>query len=279
VSKWKTWAASAAYWHEGASMNEQLGTVLLTKAEWANFYAQLGFRVMPLKPHGKTPIIKNWTQDATTDLDVISGWWANLPESNIGILTGHVSGIVDIETDKHEGAADGESELLSWCKSNSFEIPKTWAYKSGGGGIHRLYDLHAALGSKNGILPGVDVKADKGQSVFSPSIHPNGNRYEWLPGCSPADMPQGPVQLPLELYNLIVGEQKTHVPLTLPDIVPEGQRDTLMFKFACKLRQTGLTGTELLAVMEVINEERCEPPLTEAEIKKKCEQAERYPIG
>jgi P4 family phage/plasmid primase-like protien len=31
--------------------------------------------------------------------------------------------------------------------------------------------------------------------------------------------------------------------------------------------------------MEVINEERCEPPLTEAEIKKKCEQAERYPIG
>lgn len=260
------------------SKNEQS---LSVHGQWAQYYGQLGLRVVPNVPRQKKPAISEWPQEATVDLNKIAEWWTDVPEANIGVATGHLSGIVDIETDMHKEGENGEQSFQKWCENNCCELPKTWTFKSGSGGIHRLFQLDRPLDSNIGILPGVDVIADNLQAIFPPSVHPNGNCYEWIPDCAPSDMSQGPAQLPLKLFDFISihAKREKYTPLTLPDTIPEGQRDTTIFKFACKLRQTGLAGHELIAAMEAINKERCTPPMTSKEIGIKCRQAERYPMG
>src|SRR5262249_27076750 len=41
----------------------------------------------------------------------------------------------------------------------------------------------------------LSLLSDGKQTVMPPSVHANGGRYEWVPGCSPADI--GPAPLPL----------------------------------------------------------------------------------
>lgn len=60
----------------------------------AILYGMLGWRVIPLVPNGKNPIIKNWPVEASCDPDVIESWFANNPDLNVGIVCGEKSGIV-----------------------------------------------------------------------------------------------------------------------------------------------------------------------------------------
>ena len=41
----------------------------------AHGYAELGWRVAPLRPEMKVPSINDWVEQATTDPDCIEGWW------------------------------------------------------------------------------------------------------------------------------------------------------------------------------------------------------------
>lgn len=54
-----------------------------------------------------------------------------------------------------------------------------------------------------------------------------------------------------------------------PEVVPEGQRDTEMTRFAGYRRQQGDDDEQLLAEMLKYNRERFDPPLTDAEVEKK----------
>ena len=81
-------------------------------------YAALGWRVHPLhdvaqghcscggkskscKP-GKHPRLGKWQHRATPTPPTSRAWWTKWPTANVGIITGHTSGIVVIDVDDTE---------------------------------------------------------------------------------------------------------------------------------------------------------------------------------
>src|SRR5437588_8736690 len=64
--------------------------------------AAQGFRVFPLKPAGKTPLIRGGRGclDATTDPEMVQAWWRGAPEAGIGVATGDGLLVVDIDGDE-----------------------------------------------------------------------------------------------------------------------------------------------------------------------------------
>ncbi len=158
--------------------------------DWAHYYAALGLRVFPIKPGQKSPpLVTDWPKAATADPAALSAWWERWPGANLGVAMG--GGLVDIETDVKPGA-DGEQSLAAWATAARVAVPPTWSFRSGGGGVHRLFRCSGDIPNKVNILPAVDIRGGSGYAVFPPSVHPSGGRYEWLPGYSPADLPGGP---------------------------------------------------------------------------------------
>jgi hypothetical protein len=64
----------------------------------ALWYAQQGLRVFPCLPLDKRPATPNGFLDATTDPEVIASWWAySGREFNVGIATGHLVDVIDVD--------------------------------------------------------------------------------------------------------------------------------------------------------------------------------------
>jgi hypothetical protein len=137
----------------------------------------------------KRPMGKDWPARATDDLGEVSRW---LQEgSNVGLLLGPESGLVDVEFDDQDGA-----EVLRALGLDSIATP-TWKSERG---EHRLFrwtpELPATGWRKVGGLE-IRIGGNPAQSVLPPSIHPSGALYEWIiePGdCAPADFPEALLQ-------------------------------------------------------------------------------------
>jgi len=70
-----------------------------------------------------------------------------------------------------------------------------------------------------------------------------------------------------------------HTRFELPAVVPQGQRDTTMFQYACSLRALNVDEDELRAAVYEANATRCDPPLSDYEIEQKVRQALGYEGG
>ena len=240
---------------------------------WAKYYAGLGFQVLLIHPGAKKPLITEWPAAAVDNLQTIEQWWRQWPTANIGVAMGPQSGIIDIETDIKDGVS-GEDALAA-----AGELPLTWSFRSGGGGIHRLFKCPGVnIRNRAGLLPCVDVRGFGGYAVFPPSLHSNGKCYEWLLGCSPADMPEGPAVLPFHLLALLA-DQGHWEPLKAPEEIPEGGRNATLYKLACKMRNDGYEESEIFAAIWAVNENRCTPPLDQSEVELICKQAAKYNAG
>lgn len=244
-------------------------------------YNLFGFKTHPLAARGKVPLWEEWPEKATNDITVTEQTWSAMPTANIGVVFGELYNgyFADLETDINT-EVNGETSLLEWCAANGVVLPATATFRSGGGGLHRWFSVPNLIRNSVKILPGVDVRGKGGQSVVPPSVHPNGNTYEWLPGQSFEDFTELPM-LPFELLDLLTsrsgGEYKP--PLETPEIIPEGERNNTMFRLACQQRSLGLMYEEILHHMEKINETRCSPPLSDEELQTVCEQAAKYERG
>lgn len=178
-------------------------------APFAEEYASLNLPVIMVKIKDKVSAMTDWPNVATTDPTVAHEWWSGKNRLfNIGVVMGEQAGIIDIETDNH-GTTNGEDSLMAYVNESSSTLPHTWTFKSGSGGIHRLFRCDHPIASGAGILPGVDVRANGGYAVFPPSVHPNGNLYEWLDGQNPSAMPEGPADLPDCLIRLLTKKAQT----------------------------------------------------------------------
>jgi hypothetical protein len=70
-------------------------------------YAGLGWRIHPIRPREKLPILDEWQKRATTDARLIKRWFARTPDANVAVATGSGSGIMVIDVD----GGDGETSL------------------------------------------------------------------------------------------------------------------------------------------------------------------------
>lgn len=65
--------------------------------EAALWYAEQGLKVHPLKPLRKEPASARGFHDATTNPDLIMALWSTEPQYNIGIATGHLVDVIDVD--------------------------------------------------------------------------------------------------------------------------------------------------------------------------------------
>jgi hypothetical protein len=130
---------------------------------------------------GKHPRQRAWHENATTDEAEIRRLWKKWPNSNVGILLGPQSQIVDVEFDDAEGEKTAE-RLLKGTKTPTFKS---------GRGVHRLFRFREGLNSRTAVVhvQGLEVRLGvngKGTSSILPtSVHASGTEYEWLPDLSP----------------------------------------------------------------------------------------------
>lgn len=52
---------------------------------------------------GKTPLIKNWKENASLEEEKIRKWWTQWPSANVGILAGSRSRLLVVDVDGPEG--------------------------------------------------------------------------------------------------------------------------------------------------------------------------------
>jgi hypothetical protein len=144
-------------------------------------YAAAGYPVFPLRPSGKVPLIPKerggrGVYDATIDSDRIKALWTAHPTANIGLAAGPAFWALDV--DGEEGLA-----TLAELEDRHRWLPEGPASITGSGGMHLL--LAPSVRVRNSVKrlgPGLDTRAAGGYVVAPPSVHPNGNRYVWLPG-------------------------------------------------------------------------------------------------
>ena len=155
----------------------------------ALLYAQNGWAVLPDEPNGKRPILANWPEAATSDLEVVQQWVEKYPTANIGIATGAKSGFFVLDVDGERGRAS-VSDLVT----QHGPFPKTATQRTGSGGAHYLFKIpdFAVANSASKIAPGIDIRGENGQIVVAPSVTPSG-KYSWIVPpweCEPAEAPE-----------------------------------------------------------------------------------------
>lgn len=139
-------------------------------------YIARGWSVVPIPKFSKFPMIK-WdsykTKRATAD--ELRGWIvAEGEDSNVGIITGAISGLVIVDVD----GPGGEAELKARGITSPLSVKTTK-------GRH-LYFRHPGVEVPNAVRiagtkeEGVDIRGDGGLVVAPPSTHASGKPYVWL---------------------------------------------------------------------------------------------------
>ena len=107
--------------------------------------ANAGYRVFPLEPGGKRPLIETGVKAATRDTPLIDWWWTRWPDAGIGIATGE--GLVVIDVDE-----PGAEEPLA--------LPDTFRVSTSKG--YHLYYRGDGRNTASKLAPGVDTRGDGG---------------------------------------------------------------------------------------------------------------------
>ena len=240
-------------------------------------YAKKGFAVFPLKYRDKVPLTRNGCKDATTDAAQIKAWWQKYPNANIGLATGSVSQnvfVIDLDIDEDRGI-DGYHSLEDWQREHG-DFPETWTAITGRGGYHLYYRGNGKIKNRAGIIDGVDIRGNGGYVVAPPSIHKNGNRYEWE--YSPDEFEIAKADNNVE-YFLNHDDHRQSASFTMPNIVSAGQRNQMLFRFACMMQAKGASDQSVFAATMAENESSCSPPLTEHEVRIIVSSATKYDKG
>jgi hypothetical protein len=151
----------------------------------ALIYAEWGWPVFPLKPCLKVPATRNGFKDATTDTAQIRDWWLRHPDSNIGLPTGGMFDVVDI--DPRHGGHDSLRRIVAAEDDKGVgPIPDTHGrVATAGGGLHYYIE---PTGDPNGanLLPGIDIRGKGGYVVGPPSwLGEHTSRWSWTVKPSP----------------------------------------------------------------------------------------------
>ena len=254
----------------------------------ALYYASLGWRVMPLYPREKKPWIEAWGINATTDENQIRKWWKQRPQANVGILTGNGLCVMDVDDkpDEHNGLL-GSDFLREWELEHG-EISETVCAKSGTGGMHYYFDVgNVEIRGCQSKKIFIDLRCDGNLIVAPPSIHPDtGKPYVW--DISPEDMPPAKVtavdKACIEwIYNNRNGadEEGNREKVTVPSTsVNSGEgRNNFLYEQGCSARAKGSDDEVITAWLTSLNEVKCNPPLSQAELNKIIKSVCSKPVG
>jgi hypothetical protein len=123
---------------------------------------QLGLPSFPCRPD-KAPACPTGFHAAQPPSPVLMSLWDQCPGELIGIPTGEVTGIAVVDVDRKKGGDE-------WYAENKSRLPATRIHRTGSGGIHLLFKHREGLRcSTSKIAPGVDVRAEGGYFIWWPT--------------------------------------------------------------------------------------------------------------
>lgn len=93
-----------------------------SKAACAKEYAVAGYRVFPLQPNGKAPLVSAWKADASREPEQVRAWWTTHPEANIGVVA---EGFLAVDVDCKNGKR-GDLALQDYLLAHGHELPEGW---------------------------------------------------------------------------------------------------------------------------------------------------------
>jgi len=160
---------------------------------------------------GKHPLgslVPHGVKDATTNRARVLAWWTRRPQANIGLATGRLFDVLDVD------GPEGEQAIRTLAAEHGLASSGPLV-RTGGGGWH-FYLAPTGLGNLHPRgLAHVDWRGRGGYVVAPPSRHASGHPYQWTahrdldtpPGQVPEVLlerlqprqiqrPPGPVQLP-----------------------------------------------------------------------------------
>ncbi|XVS60699.1 bifunctional DNA primase/polymerase [Actinosynnema sp. CA-299493] len=139
----------------------------MTRYRAALAAAERGWPVMPLRPHGKTPALRGWDDEATLDPDRIRRWWSRRAY-NVGISCGP-AGLLVVDLD----VPHGREAFARRAWQHGDEDPRdTYTVATPSGGEHRYFRApDVPLGNTAGrIAPHVDTRGVGGYVVAAGSL-------------------------------------------------------------------------------------------------------------
>jgi hypothetical protein len=253
----------------------------------AKDYGAAGFPVVHLVPGKKVPRLKGGYKSATTNQAAIAKLWADYPTANVGIATGEKSGLLVVDVDPRHG---GEATMRQW-QSSGWLPDDTPRARSAHGGWHFYFRLPEKL--KNApskrVADGVDIKANGGYIVAPPSKLADGGQYSWEVPLSQEALREPPPGLTEFLAETLWARKRPAAGQAPPPAqgrndaellpIPEGSRNMELTRLAGKLRADGLSVKAIQAALQVVNQERCQPPLPEDEVQRIAQSIGRYRRG
>ncbi len=233
-------------------------------------YASKGFDTFPLKPKDKIPFVK-WADVATRDETMLSGWWDNYPDSNVGVACGERSGIVVLDIDKDKEGY----ESLTTLQNKYGKLPESPVSKTGSGGEHIFFKYPKGVDIRNSagkLGKGLDIRANGGYVVAPPSLHPNGNSYEWV-----IDLETELAEMPDWMIDLLKEEKQiSEKPLNINEKIVEGGRNDYLARMAGAMRRVSFSEDAIFSAIKIHNLEKCVPPLSDGEVYQIAHSINRY---
>jgi hypothetical protein len=211
-------------------------------------YSRLGLSVIPLKPKGKEPLISwlEFQQRRMTEAEIVQHW-TRVPNANIGIVTGNISGIAVVDLDGPEGLASASKLGL---RSTATSIT--------GNGKHLWYRSHTTVSNAVRLYPGIDIRGDGGFVVVPHSVHEeSGKRYRWVGRgvTSVESLPPFPAMFAqtaicqISKLNTDTGKEEDWISTALKEM-KDGNIDTTLHRICSRLRHDGYSAADTYTLLE-----------------------------
>ncbi len=235
--------------------------------------AGCGWRLFPVKPRDKRPLVADWPNQATCDEERLRFWRKRFPSCNWGVATGPESGVFVLDVDGEQGIA-----ALGDLEHQGYVLPPTLISRTGRGSHIWLQwpgNEMTVRNSAGKIATGLDVRGVSGYVVVPPSVHPSGTTYEFVDD----KVPVAPA--PEWLLEILTESAAAPAPFVSAasaqnEIIPKGQRNQALMSLAGSMRHKGMSLRAIEAALRAENSARCELPLPDREVKTIARSASRY---
>lgn len=244
-------------------------------------YLENNLKIFPVVKNGKTPLIREWQKDCSSDYMQVLYWYENAKDCNWGLpATPNNLFILDLDVhDPNKNGVDNFDKILNSLGFTDDEWDE-WApmeQYTPSGGKHITFrsddELKKVANGSNVFedYPGIDIRTD-GYIVVEPSVI-NEKKYSF------DTIPMAPPKMPRKLKQFILDNAGTKTtnkktPYKKPKEVYKGDRDNQLFSYVNNLYyKTRLDEEEILVLANYFNENILEEPFSERDVKYKVRKA------
>ena len=230
-------------------------------------YRELGWSIIPIAPNSKKPLVP-WKpyQQQKASVQQIKDWWAQYPDAGMAVILGKISGVFVVDIDDDQG--------ITTLQNNGINLmDEPTVVQQSGRGFHYFYQ-YPDTGQKTINFNGGEIRSDGSYVILYPSVHTSGKQYTWKispflqhPVCAPRNL--------LDFKDHSNGSIVTN-PQKDSQLIFQGNRNNALTSLAGTMRRRNMTEQEIYNSIKMVNRDRCQPPLPDAELRSIAKSVARY---